>query len=66
MTQRRQFLGTVPIVIATVYGRTVMAQEPTISGCASIAPSGWRARTYGSVDAAEAPCATLPPVEPEP
>jgi hypothetical protein len=42
---RRALLRTAPVVLATVFGRSILAQETaTISGCASIAPSGWLAR----------------------
>jgi hypothetical protein len=41
----RRTVVSLPAVLATVYARRVMAQEPaTPSGCASLAPSGWRAR----------------------
>lgn len=58
-SERRAFLRRavaigVPAILATVRGRSVLAQdvEPTASGCASIHPSGWRARTFGENDAA--------------
>lgn len=50
-----------PLVLATVYGRSVLAQEPaTLSGCASIAPSGWLAR---HPEVTPAQCAALPKVD---
>jgi hypothetical protein len=58
-SKRRALLRTAPVVLAAVFGRSVLAQEPaTISGCASIAPSGWRARHPDVTDQA---CTALGP-----
>lgn len=50
----RRAVGTgLPVVLATVAGRSALAQEPVLptqSGCASMTPSGWRTRTYGDED----------------
>jgi hypothetical protein len=51
-TERRAFLRRavgigLPVVIATVKGRAVLAQVTTPSGCASLAPSGWRGNNPG-------------------
>jgi hypothetical protein len=49
---RRAVAIGVPVVLATVQGRSALAQspEPSRSGCASLGPSGWRVRTYGDQD----------------
>lgn len=66
-SKRRAFLRRavaigVPVVLATVKGRSVLAQtEGTPSGCASIDPSGWRARTFGTPEEAEVACAGVSP-----
>ena len=52
LDQRRAFLRRavavgVPVVLATVKGRSVLAQgsdDASISGCASMHPSGWLSR----------------------
>jgi hypothetical protein len=75
---RRAFLRraaiAAPVVLATVHARSVWAQEPLstlAAGCASIGPSGWRARNEnlvetqcGSLDLAPAPTDTT--TEPAP
>ena len=62
-SERRAFLRRavgigLPVVLATVHGRSVLAQEATLSGCASIAPSGWRARNPTVTDGQ---CAAVEP-----
>jgi len=58
----RRTVVSLPVVLATVYARHVLAQDAaTPSGCASVAPSGWLAR---HPDVTIEQCEALP-VEPE-
>jgi len=56
MTRRTAVTAT---VLATILGRSMLAQDrlPSASGCASLAPSGWRTR--------HDPDATLCPSDPD-
>jgi hypothetical protein len=64
--QRRAFLRRavatgVPVVLATVTSRSVLAQGPdaaTVSGCASISPSGWLHR--GNTELRQTNCGSQP------
>ena len=59
---RRAVAVGVPVVLATVKGRSVLAQGPddaSPSGCGSASPSGWLNR--GDAELRKANCEALPP-----